>query len=596
MKKKLIIILGVCLALMFSLAACGGSYSRKPVSGGPAASDPVTNNGSMVVTKGDYYYYINGKADQSADNSYDKVVKGAIVRTKKADLNDASKHDIIVPKIALNSYAETGFYIFGDYIYFTSPNADKDKDGSVQYTYLDFMRAKLDGSSAERLLIKSSASIAHRYFERDGKVILAYIDNSKVHVLDCATKEDIELVTEYTGTPIFTDDGKVLYTANVYYDLVSGEEKENIDQEEYSENQDKYGIQKYNKVLSTDVFTKKHAVIKKDSDTAKSQFTYTLLNREVSLGTEYIYYTKSEIAGGTSNKGTYRALAKSFAIDGAVQISTGTSVGTILTAPNGNGYLTQGSTAIMWYSRTFDENGKILTNYEKPLLKLTGATLFNIRQNGDQYYLYYFNSSALERIDLPGASISDSNVVEEEDANKMIVLGKSSLDTMGTDWIKPVYMDGKWFFFNSGADAFEVTAADEDEKDEDVIDAAKNKHVTMFKRSGYLFTAVEAEGEDYEDKIVPAVRVGKLSTADQETEDKQLEAENETRDVNAFDYRSKKVFKDITKISALTKEEITQEMKDLVARYNTFDEDFQKRCSYKDKILLLEKQIKKLGA
>ena len=51
----------------------------------------VSDNGGYAVVKGDYVYYINGKAESTADNAFGKVVKGALVRTKIADLATAAK-------------------------------------------------------------------------------------------------------------------------------------------------------------------------------------------------------------------------------------------------------------------------------------------------------------------------------------------------------------------------------------------------------------------------------------------------------------------------------------------------------------------------
>lgn len=518
MKKKLIPIITILVcALLLTLSACSG-YNQKAIGGGPDVSAPVTNNGSMVVQKGDYYYYINGKAEVEGENKFGSTVKGAIVRTKIDELYDTTKQQIIVPKIVLNSYQDAGFYIFGDTIYYTSPNDAKNKEGTVETAYLNFMKTKLDGTGTVKLGTVSSNSLQHKYFEKDGKVMLAYIDSSKVYVLDCETKKLTEFVSEYTGTPLFLASGDVVYTAAVYYNIITDEDDDSAVAADLQDTDKKLSTRKYNKVMKKNVFETEAAMLKKDS-----KFTFTVSNTEVANGKEYVYFSKSEVGGGNKEQGFYR-MTSSLDIDNAVLVSTQTSLSGFLTAPDENGYIIHSGSAIWWYG--LPSNGSV----QKPLVLASSATLYKIIRKNGVNYLYYLNAdSNLERIALPSEA-ADNSVWLPEESNKTIILGSDSLDTMSTDWIRPVYLGNTWFFFNSGSNVFNKTEGEYD-------------HVSLYVRNGYTFAFTEPEsykdtnGEDVD--IPPAKRIGILTADDKKTETDTIETENKTRDKNNPDLKNK---------------------------------------------------------
>ncbi len=169
----------MCLALfsvvVFGFSACGGLGK---LSDNPTATDTVYGNGGIAVQKGDYLYFTNGYIDTSSvgsTNEYGKVEQSAIYRVKlnqgkvteknieyddegvkktdnKQELNDL---EIIVPKVAGFEYSN--LYIFGDYIYYTTPNHLKDGDLNVMSSYLHFYRARLDRSGGIDLIYDSKS-------------------------------------------------------------------------------------------------------------------------------------------------------------------------------------------------------------------------------------------------------------------------------------------------------------------------------------------------------------------------------------------------------------------------------------------------------
>ena len=155
MKKKFI---GVVCALALvvitalSLVACN-PYKWTAIGGGDPNAE-VESNGGYVVKQGNYLYYINGYEGTGGENNdFGTPVKQSIVRSE-LDANGNvinSTTKVVVPKIIYNSSAKGGFAIYGEWIYYATPNNDRDKNGTASTTDTDFMRTKIDGSVTQRL-------------------------------------------------------------------------------------------------------------------------------------------------------------------------------------------------------------------------------------------------------------------------------------------------------------------------------------------------------------------------------------------------------------------------------------------------------------
>ena len=158
MKKKIIGVVSA-LALVAILAAClvaCNPYKWDGIGGGDASA-PVKSNGGYVVRQGDYLYYINGYAGTGGEgNEWGTPVKQSIVRSKiitdgTVETVDLKSTKVVVPKIIYNTSAKGGFAIYGEWIYYATPNNDRDKNGTASTTDTDFMRTKIDASVTQRL-------------------------------------------------------------------------------------------------------------------------------------------------------------------------------------------------------------------------------------------------------------------------------------------------------------------------------------------------------------------------------------------------------------------------------------------------------------
>lgn len=210
--KKLIPLLLVAALCVGVLAGCGTVYSASPLEGGLPQGE-VTSNGGFVVQKGDYIYFINGSADYSADNTYGDVVKGSLMRITVSALEsgDYSSAQTVVPLLVVSQDFTSGVYIYGDYVYYATPNTLGTMQGEVQSSYLDFKSTRLDGTGTMRhyyVQVTDNATV-YRYVQaEDGTVYLVYVDSAEteIHSYNTATGTDTALVSGYSDYALNADD------------------------------------------------------------------------------------------------------------------------------------------------------------------------------------------------------------------------------------------------------------------------------------------------------------------------------------------------------------------------------------------------------
>ncbi|MBQ8323115.1 MAG: hypothetical protein IJX91_04035 [Clostridia bacterium] len=186
-KKALGIVLAAAtLSTAFAFVGCNDNAYKGDAVTGYVSNAEVKSNGGFAVEKGEFVYFINGQENYTADNVYGDVVKGALMRISKADLaagkNDSLK--TIVPSLFVAQDYTSGIYIYGDYVYYATPTTDKDvADGTVANTYIDFKRAKLDGSEAPM----------SDYFFRlsDNAAIYRYVQDETTKTVYCVYEETV---------------------------------------------------------------------------------------------------------------------------------------------------------------------------------------------------------------------------------------------------------------------------------------------------------------------------------------------------------------------------------------------------------------------
>lgn len=203
MKKLKLLVIGLLITILVVLTGCGSCALSSNKLENPQDTDYVVySNGGSAVQYGNYIYYINGTrgyADEDASgNIWGSVEKGGLYRTElngskdgrefnvvsqSSDLIDQSydlkfsegldydEEDIdVVDAVAVanktvgtSSYADGGIFIYDDYIYFASPNNQKDRDGNVLVNYTDFYKINVDGTDAHKIFTTQGDASAQPY-------------------------------------------------------------------------------------------------------------------------------------------------------------------------------------------------------------------------------------------------------------------------------------------------------------------------------------------------------------------------------------------------------------------------------------------------
>lgn len=220
-------------ALGMTLAsACSGTYKADKLSGD--TSGEISSNGGFVAQKGNYVYFINGRENNTADNTYGTPVKGAIMRISTTDLaaRNYSSVDTVVPQIAYSGSHNSGLYIYGDKIYYATPSTEKNSDGKVQNSYITFKSTNLDGTGTMKdyYVQYSDNTIEYRYvLGSDNVVYLIYVAKSEdyydngssytnIHSVNTATGKNTLLAYNVDNVMFDSDDltnSRVYYTMNV---------------------------------------------------------------------------------------------------------------------------------------------------------------------------------------------------------------------------------------------------------------------------------------------------------------------------------------------------------------------------------------------
>ena len=213
------------LGAAFTMGACNkGDYKGNKVDYQSTTAEAVSNGG-FVVEKGDYVYFINGEEDYTATNAFGDVVKGALMRIKKADLNDGKYDSVqtVVPMLFVSQNFDAGIYIYGDYVYYATPTTDKNMSGQVENSWLDFKRSKLDGTTSKDYLFRvSNNATNYRFVEVDGVVYCLYEDtddagNKLLKSYNVSTGANTVLVKGAKSS--FYYDKSDAENANVYYTM-----------------------------------------------------------------------------------------------------------------------------------------------------------------------------------------------------------------------------------------------------------------------------------------------------------------------------------------------------------------------------------------
>ncbi len=241
MKKKFFSILACVMMCVCCLAGCGPTK----LSGGPALDDTVYGNGGVAVRKGDYVYFVNAYAGQTVaygKNKYGKETLSAIYRTKldKNGLVQTDEEGNLVQSEILAKqivgFKHAGIYIFGDYMYYTTPKATKDKSGTEVADLVSFERIKLNSTDHDTLYTTSAPAgedFKYHIYQSNDRVYIVVLNAGELVSVSCnltggkTTKKVLD--TDVTSA-VFASEDQVTneFSTYAYYTKASTIEDDGI--------------------------------------------------------------------------------------------------------------------------------------------------------------------------------------------------------------------------------------------------------------------------------------------------------------------------------------------------------------------------------
>lgn len=229
-KKIVCITVAAAAAIgVMSASACSNIYNANRLSGD--ISGTVSSNGGFAVKKGGYVYYVNGKEENTADNTFGTPVKGSVMRISESELSARNYSNVqtVVPHIAYSGNYNSGIYVYGDYVYYATPSTEKNSDGEVLNGNLAFKRTKLDGTETMKdyFVQYGDSSIEYRYVEVGETVYLLYVASGEklygestgvtnLHSVNTATGANTLLAYNVSAV---TFDKNDVTNARVYYTM-----------------------------------------------------------------------------------------------------------------------------------------------------------------------------------------------------------------------------------------------------------------------------------------------------------------------------------------------------------------------------------------
>lgn len=208
MNKKTLMII-ICLlfaAILFT--GCTENLKQDAIAGN-YENKTVTSNGGSAVTYGNYLYFINGAAGEDADNTFGKVVKGAIMRVE-LDENKVPKIKTLVTivpkKVYYTDATYGGIYIINDYIYYSTTGIKKDSQGNPKTAEMVVMRTKVDGTGSEVIAEFDSHSTPYKIVDNS----MVYIQETNIYRVNLLDKKfKAEKIEEgIDSTHFFTETNK----------------------------------------------------------------------------------------------------------------------------------------------------------------------------------------------------------------------------------------------------------------------------------------------------------------------------------------------------------------------------------------------------
>lgn len=440
-KKRLfsIMTLIVVLALTVGVLVACNSYKWDSIGMGDSSAN-VVSNGGYYVEQGKYVYFINGYVGDNADNTWGTPYKQSIMRAEKKEDGtiDNESAKVVVPKSIYNGSKNGGFAIYGDWIYYATPNNDEDKSGTPSTTHTDFMRTKTDGSVTQ--LIATINSRSSEYLFTPTRVLYR-TDTSTVYYVDFSgmrTDKSIDNGKGAYGGTLIENATSILWGYDA--DWSAGGGTAVTDYVFYTQTvKDDAGTKFYNNVYAVKYDGSEEPRLLfsglaegQDVNDIENVFNYTLVDMTVDGDdTATLYYTKKIDADSNADRGLYE---NTFSISGGMGTEhklADSNLSSFYPLGYGNGILATAN------SNVYFVNGD--GNYSDENLVIGASRSATVQAVIDGYVYYTAGSDgALYRVNMHGnkggASANETEVIKAG---------------VKSDWLNLEFVDGRLFYFDT---------------------------------------------------------------------------------------------------------------------------------------------------
>ncbi|MEG2414005.1 MAG: DUF5050 domain-containing protein [Clostridia bacterium] len=420
MKKfsKIFLVAIVTVIISATLFGCQ-SFKWGPVgTNNPDAE--VINNGSPVVQQGEYIYFVNGKADATSikkpsDNYFGKAaVKGSILKAKIAADGSLSETAVVVPKMYMSNNANTGLYVFKDWIYYSSPSTSTNNKDEVLTTQLEFFRTKTDGTTTQKIATLEDdkaqfifTETAFIYFEKNTLNKVSYTEKKIGKKTEIAKDITTVLFTKQSSDIFFVkaDEDKAISSTNIF--VIHGDS-----------------------AIETVFDSKTYATAEKPTLAEQKTITISSYDRVHKV----LYYTKKNNSGDAKT-GTYgyQFVDNNFKVDRAKEKKfANASITTVYGLGFEDGFINIADANGLVYKPMADDVNENVSNKDTKLNFSAQPTI--LFQEND--FLYYLINNKLKRLNYKAVGTAR---IEED----------LSDENISSTWFAPTKIGTFVYYFNS---------------------------------------------------------------------------------------------------------------------------------------------------
>lgn len=397
MTKKILLLVSILLVAVMAITIFAGCESFKNTKFAMDSATSSQSNGGSVVLHGDYIYFINGFSDvldEYKENWFGNVKKGAIMRLKKDD-TDMANVEVIVPKAVYSTASNTGFSIYGDYLYYVSSSSDDNRDGTIDTSTLLFMRTRLDGQDTSTILkVESGLSTQYKYTPKG----LLYVSDGNVYFKSTEGK----IKTKDQGKVVASEVSNIVFPVSESY--TKGEESI-ADYFFYTKSSEVTGDYTNELYVSSADGSYQKKLIDKNTFTSdplsdvKNAFSVSVIATKNLGDSLAVIYTKSyysSTGSSSTSAGTYMYVFndKTFNFDKANERKVSVESLSSLTIVDANSVLCASSTLAYYTDNggdTFD-----MKSFTTEYGKIDSATVVGVHDG----YVYLIMSNVFKRIKL----------------------------------------------------------------------------------------------------------------------------------------------------------------------------------------------------